>query len=176
MTTPLEMTLTADKVELGDGTSAQVVLKVRNLGSQSASVVVACPLGNTYGKEASRSWTSPTVTGVTSNDTSGTGAINDTLTLAAGATVTYYMTCTLNSLGSYTHALTTLKATASISGNVVTKKTLRLYQGDMGRVTFTPGLEANAVTIAEKLLDPTANPEIVDWLENNGGRTFKDLI
>lgn len=174
--TPIELTITADKAELGSGTVAQVVLKCRNLSSSSKSVVVACPLGSTYGKESSRAFTSPAVTGVTSNDTSGTGAINDTVSLAAGATVTYYLTCTLSSLGSYTHAVTTLKATASVGGTVQATKYLRLYQGDMSRVTFKPGVAVNAVTVAEKLLDPTAWPEMADWLENNGGRSFKDLI
>lgn len=176
MSTPIELTITADKAELGTGTVAQVVLKVRNLASSSKTVVVGCPLASTYGKESSRAFTSPVVTGVTSNDTSGSGAISDTVVLAAGATVTYYLTCTLGSLGAYTHAVTTLKATATVAGTIEATKYLRLYQGDMSKVTFKPGVAVNSVTVAEKLLDPTKWPEMADWLENNGGRTFKDLI
>lgn len=175
----IKVTLTADKTELGSGVTALVRLNVRNETNATASVVIACALANTYGKESSRAWTSAPASGtngISGNDASGTGALSDTVSIESGKEVTYYLTCTLSALGSYTHALTTLKATATVGSTVQDTKYLRLYQGDMAYVTFQPGVDPNARQVAAKLLDPAAWPEMADWLENNGGRTFKDLI
>jgi hypothetical protein len=67
-------------------------------------------------------------------------------------------------------------AGATISGTVHDTQYLRLYQGDAAKATFQPGVNPNAMQVAAKLLDPDAWPEMADWLENAGGRTFKDLI
>lgn len=176
MTTPaLQLTLTAEKTVLGTGVTALVLLKVRNVGPSTNSVVIACPINTDPGNESSRAWSSPAVPGVSGNDASGTGSISDTVSIAAGKEVTYVIVCTLAVLGAYNHAVSTIKATAAVSSVVYDRKHIRLYQGDMTKVTFNEGLEPNAVQLAEMFFNPVNRPELVDWMENAGGHTLWDL-
>ena len=169
----LNVTLTSTDPEIGSGTTASWELRVHNPNVTAKTAVISLPLHSSL--ESSRAWTSPTLSGVSGNDASGSGALTDTVVIQPGKTVVYYGVSTIAALGSQVVKSISLKASVTASSHTDVA-ILRIVQGDPKALRIPSG-KVDGQSIIDCLFElKETDVEVLDFIENNGGRTIKDVL